>query len=36
MAFDTSPESWLNQQLQYDLWHAQRRLEHLRVNKIAA
>jgi addiction module HigA family antidote len=23
-AFDTSPESWLNQQLQYDLWVAQR------------
>ncbi len=20
-AFDTSPESWRNQQMQYDLWH---------------
>src|SRR5664280_1905320 len=24
IALDTSAESWLNQQLQYDLWHAQR------------
>ncbi len=24
IAFDTSAESWLNQQLQYDLWHAER------------
>jgi addiction module HigA family antidote len=23
IAFNTSPESWLAQQLQYDLWHAQ-------------
>jgi addiction module HigA family antidote len=22
IAFDTSAESWLNQQTQYDLWHA--------------
>ena len=26
MAFGTSSESWLNQQTQYDLWHAERRL----------
>ena len=25
IAFDTSSESWLNQQTQYDLWHAERR-----------
>jgi addiction module HigA family antidote len=24
VAFDTSAESWLNQQLQYDLWHAEK------------
>jgi len=24
MAFNTSAESWLNQQLQYDLWHAEK------------
>jgi addiction module HigA family antidote len=24
IAFDTSAESWLNQQVQYDLWHAER------------
>jgi addiction module HigA family antidote len=24
IAFNTSAESWLNQQLQYDLWHAER------------
>ncbi len=23
-AFDTTPESWLDQQQQYDLWHARR------------
>ena len=27
MAFGTSAESWLNQQTQYDLWHAERRME---------
>ena len=25
IAFDTSSESWLNQQVQYDLWRAERR-----------
>jgi antitoxin HigA-1 len=24
IAFDTSAESWLNQQLQNDLWHAEK------------
>jgi len=24
IAFVTTAESWLNQQLQYDLWHAER------------
>jgi plasmid maintenance system antidote protein VapI len=26
IAFGTSAESWLNQQTQYDLWHAERAL----------
>ena len=25
IAFDTTPESWMNQQLQYDLWQAEQR-----------
>ena len=36
IAFDTSSESWLNQQVQYDLWRAERRRKSLRVNRIAA
>jgi antitoxin HigA-1 len=36
IAFDTSSESWLNQQTQYDLWHAERRRKQLRVAKLAS
>lgn len=36
MAFDTSAESWLNQQVQYDLWHAERGRKHLRVARLSA
>jgi len=36
IAFNTSAESWLNQQVQYDLWHAEQRRKQLRVSKIAA
>jgi len=36
IAFDTSAESWLTQQTQYDLWHAEQRRKKLRVRKIAA
>ncbi|MGA2143916.1 MAG: HigA family addiction module antitoxin [Bryobacteraceae bacterium] len=36
MAFDTSAESWLNQQLQFDLWHAEKSRKHLRVVKLSA
>lgn len=36
IAFDTSAESWLNQQLQYDLWQAEQRWRQLRVGKLAA
>ncbi len=36
VAFSTSAESWLTQQLQYDLWHAEQRRKKLRVRKLAA
>jgi addiction module HigA family antidote len=36
IAFDTSAESWLNQQLQHDLWLAERRRKSLRVTRLAA
>jgi addiction module HigA family antidote len=35
LAFGTSAESWLNQQTQYDLWHAESRRRRLRVTKLA-
>ena len=36
IAFNTSPESWLNQQLQYDLWHAEKDRKRLHVVKLSA
>ena len=36
MAFNTSAESWLNQQLQYDLWHAEKNRARLHVVKLSA
>jgi len=36
IAFDTSAESWLSQQMQYDLWKARRKAKGLKVSKIAA
>jgi addiction module HigA family antidote len=36
IAFDTSPESWLNQQTQFDLWAAQKNGKRLRVKKLCA
>jgi addiction module HigA family antidote len=36
LAFGTTPESWLNQQLQYDLWRAGRTLKKLHVRKLVA
>lgn len=36
IAFDTSAESWLNQQTQYDLWVAEKRRKSLRVERLAA
>jgi len=35
IAFDTSAESWLQQQAQYDLWHAEQRRNTLRVQRLA-
>jgi addiction module HigA family antidote len=36
IAFDTSAESWLNQQVQYDLWKIRRRRRKFNVRKLAA
>lgn len=36
IAFDTSAESWLNQQSQYELWHAEQFRKDLRVKKLVA
>jgi addiction module HigA family antidote len=36
IAFNTSAESWLNQQLQYDLWHAERSRKRLHVKRLTA
>lgn len=36
IAFDTSAESWLNQQLQFDLWHAEKHRNSLTVVKLSA
>jgi addiction module HigA family antidote len=36
MAFDTSAESWLNQQAQYDLWIARQRQREFEVERLFA
>ena len=36
IAFDTTAESWLNQQVQYDLSRAERKRKKLRVKSFAA
>ncbi|HVN83765.1 MAG TPA: HigA family addiction module antitoxin [Candidatus Binatia bacterium] len=38
IAFDTTPESWMNQQAQYDLWKASKRRKALekKVKALAA
>ena len=36
IAFNTTPESWLNQQLQYDLWVARKRGKNIKVKKLYA
>ena len=35
-AFGTSAESWLNQQIQYDLWVAEQNLGQVEVKKLSA
>ena len=35
-AFDTSPESWLSQQMQYDLWQAEQHTNKMKVQKLIA
>jgi addiction module HigA family antidote len=34
IAFDTTAESWLNQQVQYDLWHARQNQQDLKVERL--
>jgi addiction module HigA family antidote len=36
IALDTTPESWLNQQMQYDLWLAKQQGKDLKVRKLSA
>jgi antitoxin HigA-1 len=36
IAFDTTAESWLSQQEQYDLWQEERRRGELRVKRLTA
>jgi antitoxin HigA-1 len=36
MAFGTSAESWLAQQVQYDIWKARRKCGKLRIRRFAA
>jgi addiction module HigA family antidote len=36
IAFDTSAESWLSQQSQYDLWIAEQDRKKLKVRKLSA
>lgn len=33
-AFNTTPESWLTQQMHYDLWQAKKKAKHLHVKKL--
>jgi plasmid maintenance system antidote protein VapI len=35
IAFDTTAESWLQQQMQFDLWHAEQSRKRLRVRRFA-
>jgi antitoxin HigA-1 len=36
LAFKTTAESWLNQQMQHDLWKARAKFKKLKVSTIAA
>ena len=35
IAFDTSAESWLNQQIQFDLWQAEAHRNELKVERLS-
>ena len=35
IAFETSAESWMRQQAQYDLWYAEQRRSALKVQKLS-
>ena len=35
IAFNTSPESWMIQQIQYDLWLAKKEKKRLRVKRLS-
>jgi plasmid maintenance system antidote protein VapI len=34
IAFETSAESWMNQQVQYDLWQATQHRDELQVTRL--
>jgi plasmid maintenance system antidote protein VapI len=34
IAFDTTAESWMNQQVQYDLWQARQHSDELQVTRL--
>jgi len=36
LAFGTSAEMWMNQQMRFDLWHAERQRRKLKVTRLAA
>jgi addiction module HigA family antidote len=36
IAFNTSAESWMNQQTQHDLWHAEKDRKRLHVARLSA
>ena len=36
IAFNTTAESWLNQQVQYDLWQAEQHRAQLKVKRLSA
>ena len=36
IAFDTTPESWLSMQMEFDLWNASKKRSKLKVRKIKA
>lgn len=36
VAFDTTAESWLTQQIQYDLWQAEKKRGSLKVRSLSA